>query len=176
MIHDNAKTLENGFAKGLRMIEDVIFNSLANAADDLLKRVATNRQFVGFTGNTQTSYAVGLYINGKLEHVAVQQNWKEPTRRMKVRKGQIVFLSNPYEGRPRRVEGRVDIEENHGLYMSLKQIQEYKAPRRGVALMMTTGTEYSVYIEQNMSLDVLTLTFKDAPRIIERNWKKIDSQ
>ena len=176
MIHDNAKTLENGFAKGLRMIEDVIFISLANAADDLLKRVATNRQFIGFTGNTQTSYAVGLYINGKLEHVAVQQNWKEPTRRMKVRKGQLVFLSNPYEGRPRAVRGQVDIEENHGLYLSLKQIQEYKAPRKGIALMMTTGTEYSLYIEQAMSLDVLTNTFKDAPRIIERNWKKIDSQ
>ena len=28
--------------------------------------------------------------------------------------------------------------------------------------------------EENMSLDVLTLTFKDAPRIIERNWKKIE--
>ena len=42
--------------------------------------------------------------------------------------------------------------------------------------MMTTGTEYSLYIEQAMSLDVLTNTFNDAPRIIERNWKKIDSQ
>ena len=176
MIHDNAKTLENGFAKGFRMIEDVIFNSLANAADDILKRVATNRQFIGFTGNTQTSYACGVYVNGKLVHVSVQQNWKEPTRRMKVRKGKVVYLSNPYEGHPRAVKGQVDIVENHGLPLSIKQLEEYKAPRRGVALMMTTGTEYSVYIEQAMSLDVLTNTFNDAPRIIERNWKRIDSQ
>lgn len=175
MIHDNAKTLENGLAKGLRMIEDVLFNSLANAADDLLVRVSTNRQFVGFTGNTQTSYACGVYVNGRLEHVAVQRNWNEPPRRMKVRKGKVVFLSNPYEGHPRAVKGQVDIEENHGLILSLKQLQEYKAPRKGLALMMTTGTEYSVYIEQAMSLDVLTNTFKDAPRIIERNWKRIDS-
>ena len=174
MTHDNAKTLENGFTKGLRIIEDVLFNSLANAADDLLRRVATNRQFIGFTGNTQTSYACGAYVNGRLEHVAVQQNWNEPTRRMKVKKGEVVFLSNPYEGHPRAVKGQVDIVENHGLVLSLKQLEEYKAPKKGLAIMMTTGTEYSVYIEENMSLDVLTLTFKDAPRIIERNWKKIE--
>lgn len=174
MRHDNAKTLENGFTKGLRIIEDVLFNSIANAADDLLRRVATNRQFIGFTGNTQTSYACGAYVNGRLEHVAVQQNWNEPTRRMKVKKGKVVFLSNPYEGHPRAVKGQVDIVENHGLVLSLKQLEEYKAPKKGLAIMMTTGTEYSVYIEENMSLDVLTLTFKDAPRIIERNWKKIE--
>lgn len=175
MAHDNAKILENGFAKGLRMIEDVLFNSLANAADALLVRAATNRQFIGFTGNTQTSYAVGVYVNGGLSHVSVQHNWSEPPRRMKVRKGKVVFMGDPYEGQPRAVKGQVDIVENHGLTLSLKQLEEYKAPKKGLALMMTTGTEYSVYIEQAMSLDVLTNTFKDAARIIDRNWKKIDS-
>ena len=172
---DNQKTLENGFAKGLRMIEDVLFNSLADSADALLLRVATTRQFIGFTGNTQTSYACGVYVNGRLEHVSVQRNWNSPTIRMKVRKGKVVFLENPYEGRPRAVKGMVDIEENHGLALSLKQIQEYKAPKKGLALMMTTGTEYSVYIETAMSLDVLTNCFREAPAIIDRNWKKIES-
>lgn len=173
MAQDNAKTLENGFAKGLRMIEDVLFNSLANAADALLLRVATNRQFIGFTGNTQTSYAVGVYVNGKLEHVSVQRNWNMPPVRAKVRKGKVVFLGNPYEGKPRAVTGAVDIVDDFGLSLSLKQLEEYKAPKKGLALMMTTGTEYSVYIEQAMSLDVLTNTFKDAARIINQNWKKI---
>jgi hypothetical protein len=174
MAHDNAKTLENGFAKGLRMIEDVLYNSLAEAADALLVRVATNRQFIGFTGNTQTSYACGVYVNGKLVHVSVQHNWNEPTRRMKVQKGKVVFLGNPYEGQPRAVEGKVDIVENHGLMLSLRQLEEYKAPSKGLALMMTTGTEYSIYIEQAMSLDVLTNTFKDAARIINKSWRKLD--
>lgn len=171
---DNAKVLENGFAEGLRMIEDVLYNSLANSADALLVRVATTRQFMGFTGNTQTSYACGVYVNGRLVHVSVQRNWTEPPRRMKVRKGKVVFLSSPYEGWPRAVKGMVDIEENHGLTLSLKQLEEYKAPRKGLALMMTTGTEYSVYIEQAMHLDVLTSTFREAPAILERNWKKVD--
>lgn len=173
MAHDNAKTLENGFAKGLQMIEDVLYNSLANAADELLVRAATNRQFVGFTGNTQTSYACGVYVNGRLAHVSVQKNWSEQPRRMKVQKGKVVFLGNPYEGYPRAVSGQVDIVEDYGLALSLRQLEEYEAPKKGLALVMTTGTEYSVYIEQAMSLDVLTNTFKDAARIINRNWKKI---
>lgn len=173
MIKDNAKVLENGFAEGMRRIEDAIFNSLADAADALLLRVSTTRQFVGFTGNTQTSYACGVYMNGRLVHVSVQSNWSEPPRRMKVQKGRVVYLTNPYEGRARRVVGMVDIEEEYGLSLSLKQLEEYKAPKKGIALMMTTGTEYSVYIEQSMSLDVLTNVFKEAPAIIERNWKKV---
>lgn len=173
MIKDNAKVLENGFAEGLRKIEDVLYNSLADAADALLLRVDTTRQFMGFTGNTQTSYACGVYVNGRLVHVSVQKNWNEPPRRMKVRKGRVVYLSNPYEGHPRRVVGMVDIEEDYGFSLSLKQLEEYKAPRRGIALMMTTGTEYSVYIEQSMHLDVLTNVYREAPSIIERNWKRL---
>ena len=138
-------------------------------------RVATNRQFIGFTGNTQTSYACGVYVNGTLEHVSVQKNWNTPPFRVKVRNGHFVYMTNPYEGRPRGVTGKVDTETDYGLELSLKQLEEYKPPKKGLALMMTTGTEYSVYIEQAMSLDVLTNTFKEAARIIEQNWKKIDS-
>lgn len=175
MAHDNAKTLENGFAKGIRMIEDVIYNSLLDAADRLLVRVATNRQFVGFTGNTQASYMVGIYMYGRLVGVVQQNNWKEPVRRMKVRKGKVVYLSNPYEGWPRAVKGQVDVDENHGIQTSIKILESYnKAPRKGFALLMTTGTEYSEYIEQAMSLDVLTNTYMNAYDIINRSWRKIE--
>lgn len=173
MTNDNQKTLENGFAVGYRVIEDVLFNSLVDAADRLLIRVATNRQFIGFTGNTQTSYACGVYTNGRLLHVSVQRNWNQSPVRMKVRKGKVVYLNNPYEGFPRAVRGMVDIVENHGLVLSLRQLEQYKAPRRGLAIMMTTGTEYSVYIEDVMRLDVLTNTYKDAARILEKSWRKI---
>lgn len=172
-MRDNAKTLENGFAKGYEMIEDILYNSLASAADDLLVRVSRNRDFVGFTGQTQTSYACGVYVNGRLVHVSVQRNWNAPPRRMKVLRGQVVYLSNPYEGYSRAVKGAVDIEDPSGLSLSLRQLEEYNAPRKGIALMMTTGTEYSVYLEAERGFDVLTRTFMDAPRIIEKNWKKL---
>lgn len=174
MSHDNIKTLENGFAKGVRMIEDVIFNSLADAADKLLVRASTNRQFRGFTGNTQTSYACGLYQYGKLVHVSVQRNWNEPPRRIKIAKGKSVYLKNPYEGHARKITGKADVTEEYGIELSLKYLQEYKAPKKGIALVMTTGTEYSEYIEQSLNLDVLTNTYKDALSIINSSWKKIN--
>lgn len=173
MAHDNAKTLENGFAKGLRIIEDVIFNSLMDAAEKILVRVATNRQFVGFTGNTQTSYMVGVYQYGTLVGMVEQKNWTEPTRRMKVQKGKIVFLSNPYEGQPRVVEGMVDIGENHGRITSIKFLENYKASKKGFAFVVTTGTEYSEYIETVRHFDVLTNTYMQAAELIERSWRKI---
>jgi len=174
-MRDNAKTLENGFAEMQRKIEDTLFNSLANAADALLLRVATTRQFIGFTGNTQTSYACGVYVNGKLEHVSVQRTWNSPPMRAKIRRGQVVYLSNPYEGVPRAVKGQVDTETDYGLDLSIRQLEEYKAPKKGLAIMMTTGTEYSVYVEQVQRLDVLTNLWLQAGRILERNWKKIDA-
>lgn len=172
-MRDNAKTLENGFANGYRMIEDVLYNNLINAADKLLVRVSTNRQFMGFTGNTQTSYMAGVYIGGRLAGIVYQNNWNEPTRRMKIPKGKTVYLSSPYEGHPRAVTGRVDIGENHGMQTSLRFLESYRAPRKSIALVLTTGTEYSEYIETVQHLDVLTNTYKDAPRILEMNWKKI---
>ena len=175
MRNDNAKVLENGFAEGFRMIEDTIYNSLVSAADRLLVRVSTNRQFIGFTGNTQTSYMAGIYYNGRLRDVIYQRNWKEPTRRMKVRKGKVVYLSNPYEGQPRAVQGMVDIGENHGVQTSIKFLEGYRAPRRSICLVLTTGTEYSEYIEQVRHFDVLTNTWKDAEGIINQNWRKIQS-
>ena len=175
MAHDNAKALENGLAKGLRMIEDTLFNSLTDAAERLLVRVATNRQFVGFTGNTQTSYMAGVYMYGRLASVIYQKNWNEPTVRGKVRRGRVVWLNNPYEGVPRAVKGMVDVGENHGMQTSLKFLEGYKAPRKGLALVVTTGTEYSEYIEDVMKLDVLTNTRLQAPDIIGRSWRRLDS-
>lgn len=173
-IHDNATTLKKGFEHGIKIIEAVLEKSLMDAADELLKQVVKNREYNGFTGNTQTSYACGVYINGKLVHVVFQHNWTAPTVRMKVRKGQVVFLQNPYEGNPRRIVGQADIVENHGKPMSLRMLEEYRAPRQGVALMMTTGTEYSTFLEEELGLDVLSKTKADAPDIIRKNWKKID--
>lgn len=174
MRHDNAKTLENGFAKALEIIQDTIYNSLMDAAERILVRVASNRQFVGFTGNTQTSYMAGVYQNGSLAGIVHQKNWTEPAIRMKVRKGRVVFLTNPYEGHPRAVKGMVDVGENYGVETSMKFLQGYKAPSKGLSLVVTTGTEYSVYIEQSMNLDVLTNTYMNAAEILNRSWRKID--
>ena len=174
--HDNARTLKFGFRQGQRIIEAFFQKSLMDAADDLLRQVAKDREFTGFTGNTQLSYACGVYVNGELKHVSFQHNWNGPTVRMKVRKGKVVYLENPFEGEARAIKGMAEIVVNHGPELSLQQIEQFRAPRRGVFLLMTTGTEYSTFLEEEAHLNVLTKTKENAQKIIERNWKAIDDK
>lgn len=169
----NERTLENGFAKAYRIIEDTLYNSLSDAAEKLLVRASTNRQFIGFTGNTQTSYMAGIYVGGRLAGIVYQQNWTAPPVRAKIPKGKTIFLQYPYEGRERGVTGRVDIGEPFGAETSLKFLQNHKVPSKSVGLVLTTGTEYSEYIESVQRLDVLTNTFGDAARILDASWRKI---
>ena len=169
----NKDVLEKGLAKGLAMIDDVIVQSLRQSCMDLLKEVQRHREFEGFTGQTQTSYMGGLYVNGKLLALFNERNWLERTRRSKVPKGKFVWLDNPYEGGPRGVLGAVDIADPSGTSLSTKLLKEYKAPDRGFAIVITTGTEYSELLESVRHLDVLTGTYMEAANIIERNWKKI---
>lgn len=170
----NKQVLDKGFAKGLSMIEKVILDSLRESCMELLKQVARNRDFSGFTGQTQTSYMGGLYLNGKLLALFNQRNWLERPRRSKIPLGKTVHLDNPYEGAPRSKTGEVDIDDPSGTSLSTSILKEYKAPKKGMAIVITTGTEYSELLEAVKHLDVLTRTFMDAPDIINKNWKKIE--
>lgn len=170
----NKSVLNKGFEKGFQLIEDAIVESLRASCIDLLKEVQYHRTFEGFTGQTQTSYMGGLYVNGKLRALFNERNWLERPRRSKVPKGKLVWLNNPYEGRPRGVIGEVNIVDPSGTSLSTKILMEYEAPKKGFAIVITTGTEYSEYLEQSLKhLDVLTGTYMAAANIIERNWKKI---
>ena len=174
----NAQIIEQGFAKGLKAIEDAIFLGLWEAAVDLLKYVGVihpSQGWQGFTGNTQTSYACGIYMFGRLEGVITQDNWKEPVRRRMLKAGETVYLKNPYEGTPRAVKGTVTSSYNHGLNASLEFLQAYKMPRNTMGMVMTTGTEYSVYLEQVRGADVLTNTFEKAKEVIPRSFKPLPS-
>lgn len=172
----NKEILENGFFRGLNAIEDMIFKSLWESAVELLKYVGfihPSQGWLGFTGNTQTSYACGIYLWGRLEGIITQDNWKEPVRRRMLKQGETVFLKNPYEGEPRAVTGTVTSSYNHGLNASLEFLQAYKMPKYTIGLVVTTGTEYSVYLEQARNADVLTNTFEKAKEVIPRNFKKL---
>lgn len=178
-MYNNAKVLKDGLEKGYKMIEDIIFKSLWDSAVKLLKYVgdihnAGLQGWEGFTGNLQTSYACGIYIDGKLEGIVTQNNWHEPTRRRKIDEGRWLYMKNPYEGKPRNRKGMVPIVDNHGLHLSISFLEKYNAPRRRICLVMTTGAEYSEWLERlPIHLDVLTNTYEESKKIIPQNWKKI---
>lgn len=59
-----------------------IYDMLAKVCDDLLADAVVSKEFQGFTGNTQTSYACGLYIDGVLKYYVNQKMWgRSPVRK-----------------------------------------------------------------------------------------------
>ena len=170
---DNKKVLDEGFAKGLRQIEQVIMTSLHWAAVELVHSALVNRGYTGFTGNTETSYMCGIYLNGSLREVVDMSSELSAPVHKKIRNGQYLYLDAPYEGNPRGRMGHVDVNNEYGPDTSLRFLRTYKAPSKGIALVMTTGTEYSEFLEEVFNLDVLTRTFLDAPRIISSNWRSL---
>ena len=49
----------------------------------------------------------------------------------------------------------------------------YKAPQRGIALVMTTGTEYSEYLETEHDMNVLTETYNSVLDILLGSFKPV---
>lgn len=168
---NNKQVLANGFAEFGKAINKYVIDSLTDAAEELLIAVAKNRTFVGFTGNTQTSYACGVYVNGTCQNIILQQNWMQSPVRMKIRYGELVFLSNPYEGEARAVRGAVDVANEFGQDTSVRFLLEHKCPKDGWGLVMTTGTEYSEFLETIYGYDVLTATGEEAYAIISKSFK-----
>lgn len=172
-MRNNKDTIDKGLKKGLQMIEEAIISSLRESCQALLREVQFHRSYAGFTGQTQTSYMAGLYVNGKLRVLFNERNWLERPRRSKVPLNKFVWLDNPYEGQSRGVRGAVDIDDPSGVRLSTQILQEYNPPKDGWAIMVTTGTEYSEINEVVNHLDVLTGTYEEAANIINKNWKKI---
>ena len=173
MMNDNAKVLDNGFARGIEIIQDYLVNSLIKSVRQLLDELPRKKGYFGFTGQTQTSYMGGIYINGNLRYIIGQQVWIVRPRRGKVPKGKNVFLRYPYEGEERAVRGEVDITNPSGRQTSLNFLQSYNAQQKGLTVVITTGTEYSEFLETIKGMDVLTRTFMDAPKVLNSNWKPI---
>ena len=171
MSHNNAKTLKDGLQKGYKMIVDYLYKQCYDLCERLLLEVPKHREFLGFTGNTQTSYACGLYVDGVLEGIVVQRNWSDAPVRKKIGNGQWVYLRNPYEGRSRSVYGKIDTSDGFGLDTSIEFLRSYQAKKSHIQIVMTTGTEYSEFLEAVRGLDVLTGTYESAKTILAQGFK-----
>ena len=124
--------------------------------------------------NSQTSYSCGFYIDGKLAFVISSGDRLRKPIRLKIQKGKTIYLTRPYEGKARSVSGAVDVDNLYGQQTSLNFLQSYKgSPKKGYAIVMTTGTEYSVYLENTRKLNVLTETYQGLKSILLDNLKPI---
>lgn len=170
------KAFDEGMKKAQGIIQDYLYAAIERSCMELIDHALKSKEYKGFTGNTQTSYVCGIYRDGKLLGAfASGDNMRKPIR-MKVGKGQRIFLKNPYEGKARSVTGRVDVDKEFGAESAAKFLMSYKPHvKKGFSVVMTTGTEYSEYLENVRNLNVLTDTFQSSKGIVLEELKPMNA-
>lgn len=175
-MEDNLKTFDAGMKKAKRLINDYLYAAIERVCLGLIDHAMKEKEYQGFTGNTQTSYACGIYLNGQLQSVFVSGDDMKKPIHIKIRKGERVYLPNPYEGQARSVTGRVDVDGKYGAESAAKFLMSYKPfVKKGFSIAMTTGTEYSEYLENVRNLNVLTDTFKSSKGIMLEELKPMEA-
>lgn len=168
---ENLQTLDKGF-KALGMMMDEFFMSqLKIACELLLKEVYRvyhkGAGWHGFTGQTQTSYMAAYFYKGNMG-IVEQTEWKKSPVYRKLRLGETKNLKNPYDGKPRARTGKVDTNGLSGAETSYQFLESYRPSPKCWSIVLTTGTEYSVFLEEQYGLDVLTGAYSVAPKVLKR--------
>nr|DAV38592.1 MAG TPA: hypothetical protein [Caudoviricetes sp.] len=176
----NAKLFDEGMRKARKLITQQIVECLTRSAYALLVDAETAKEYHNLTGNTLTSYAVGIYANGTLKRIVSMydaDNVAKPTS-VKLSRGDgkgVVIVEDYDSGRfiPVKRGYLTDTDGGYGLATSKSFLSSYKPSNRGFSMVMCTGTEYSEFLEKNKGLNVLTETFMIAPRTVVTNLKPI---
>ena len=171
----NKKAFINGLRIAKEKIHHFLIGRLAEYGEVLLADAAFQKGYKSFTGNTLTSLAFGVYKNTVLTD-AVFISGKDAPVHAKIENGKRLYLKNPYEGEPRVRYGYVDIADEWGDETSLRTLKNV-CPKGGNGIVVTTGTEYSTFLENVWDMNVLSDTFlyaeNDALRDMKR-WIKND--
>ena len=147
-------------------VEKTSTDALDSVCDRLIEDALAEKGYKNFTGNTVTSYTCGLYVNGRLTYFIQSQGRLKPPIRVKLRAGEYYYAMPDYDGRYRGFRGIVDTNGGFGTNTAMEFLFGYKAPQRGIALVMTTGTEYSEFLETEWDKNVLTDTYQNARKIL----------
>lgn len=179
MDKDNRKALDKGFGTFKSMMRTQMLDCLTRSAYALLVDAETSKEYHNLTGNTLTSYMVGIYENGKLRRIVSileADALRKPTSR-KLTSGKGIAIVEDYDsGRfiPVKRYKLVDTDEDYGYNTSKRFLASYRpSVTKGFGIVMCTGTEYSEYLEASKRLNTLTGTFQIAPRTLLQNLKPI---
>jgi len=176
----NNDVLDTGFAKGLSLIRQTIVGSLTEAAYKLLLTAEWEKEYHNLTGNTFTSYMVGIYYNRSLVRIIsvydADLSLRRPVRGKLWRGSGIgtIYVEDYDSGKmvPVKKYRLIDTDKDYGENTSRNFLRSYR-PSDDIEFVMCTGTEYSQLLETVRHLDVLTGTFMEAPKIINNSWKRI---
>lgn len=157
-------------------VENYFTERLVRVCDRLVEDAVASKEYKNLTGNTVTSYTCGLYVNGSLSYVVQSGEGMTAPVRKKLRKGEYHYFNPDYDGVKRGAKGTVETDGGWGTSTAMSFVMGYK-PRwkRGFAIVMTTGTEYSEFLEQEHDLNVLTDTYEYVSDVMFNNFKPIPS-
>lgn len=170
MVNRNRDAFKNALQIALAKVERFTIQRLATFGEMLLDDAkGAKRGWNSFTGNTITSLAFGVYENGSLTDIVFVSGVKPPVH-AKIQNGETLYLENPYEGESRAVTGRVDIYDAWGDETSVQTLSTLR-PKNGNGIIITTGTEYSEFLERKRDFNVLSDTQMYA-RVFALSWMK----
>lgn len=160
---NNRAALDKGFKKANQIIFGHLYDQCIKFCNELVIDAIFKAGFKSFTGNTITSFTCGIYLDGALNYMVASGEDMDAPVHAKIQKGELVYLENPYAGEPRSVRGKVDIAYNlSGMETSYRILQSVAPKAKGLSVVMTTGTEYSTYLESVYHLNVLSETAKES--------------
>lgn len=146
MSNANAQTID----KGLRQARQLIMQRLSSRLYSIGRRIAEeeigSKEYLGFTGNAQTSYTSQVWVDGmKVSEYCTGDNQPDAIHE-KVGEGEYLRLEEPYEGEARKVKGEVPIDHAWAID-SLNAIDREKPDvKKGIAVRFAVGVEYGEYI------------------------------
>lgn len=170
---------ESSYHKKLeKIVSDTLYPMFRQAAVKLLMDALNSKEHGDLTGNTLTSFTAGIYNNGALHNT--------------INILDVAYLDHPVYKKLSNDDGVVSIErydngnlvtvntdsfiatdKRFGIDSAKSFLMSYiPQSRKGWSLVITTGTEYSEYIEESRHLNVLTETFLWADSILKDVFKK----
>ena len=170
------------FQAAKRKIWDLVWPNLREAivglAADLIQSAELEKGYSNLTGNTLTSYAIGIYKDGVVSDILVNDNVMPPVH-VKFTAGKVYKNFYDYDGVfHESVSVPIPTDETYGRDTSVGFLMGYTPPftKPSVGFVMCTGTEYSEYLEY-YGRNVLTATrdeFKAlGEKMLLRNLKPI---
>lgn len=177
----NTKALNEGFKKFKKLMDTQMLDILTNASYKLLVDAEFSKEFQNLTGNTITSYMVGIFKRGRLARTIALKDMDRlpsPTRRkLSYKKDGVAIVEEYMTGNERvvRLKDLVETDKMYGYTTAQRFLTTYKPEvYKGYGIVMCTGTEYSDFLEDMYDLNVLTETFQISPRVLAQSLRPIE--
>ena len=154
--------IERQFDMGIQNANSIIYNNQLNSLVAYCMKLVNEilpkqREYKNQTGNTVTSYSFGIYYGGHIVYIGSNE-LKDPVR-AKLQKGEKWSGVN-YDGLETDLYGTIDTDGGYGESTAKSFLNSYKPTTKSFAVVITTGTEYSSYLENKHHLNVLSDSFE----------------